>query len=142
MLACGGLRRSADQSSNGLRYDQLSSSIGAKATSGRMWTCGQDAVVPFNTILPPNSVSCHSNASNGIYGWDPMWIYDKQIRPPTSNHPGGVNVAMADGRVTFHSEEIDAGDPGIVRQSPHGPSPYGVFGALGTRAGSDVAAFE
>lgn len=33
--------------------------------------------------------------------------YDMAYARPSSNHPGGVNVAFADGRVQFISEEID-----------------------------------
>ena len=48
---------------------------------------------------------------------------------------------MGDGRVVFISENIDTGN---LAQAPpkgtdSGPSPYGVWGALGTKASGEVA---
>ena len=54
-----------------------------------------------------------------------------------SAYPGGVNVAMADGRVIFISDYVDTGDMGVTR-APSGPSPFGVWGALGTRNNGDL----
>jgi prepilin-type processing-associated H-X9-DG protein len=57
----------------------------------------------------------------------------------TSEHPGGVNVAMGDGSVRFISETIDTGNLGAVPPPPTatGPSPFGIWGALGTKAGGE-----
>ena len=50
---------------------------------------------------------------------------------------------MADGSVTFFSESIDTGDPSratLTSDELAGdvtPSPYGVWGALGTAAGEE-----
>jgi prepilin-type N-terminal cleavage/methylation domain-containing protein/prepilin-type processing-associated H-X9-DG protein len=81
----------------------------------------------FTTNLPPNNPSCiqQSDWNNGT-------------APPTSNHTGGVNAALADGSVRFIRDSINTGDltnPGL---NLSGPSPYGVWGALGTRAGGEV----
>jgi prepilin-type processing-associated H-X9-DG protein len=57
----------------------------------------------------------------------------------TSNHPGGVQVARADGSVFFASDTIDCGN--LTAASPTattGASPYGVWGALGTRNGGEA----
>ncbi len=54
-----------------------------------------------------------------------------------SQHTGGVNAAMADGSVRFISDSIDAGNQGLP-QVLSGPSPYGVWGALGSRDGGEV----
>lgn len=94
--------------------------------SGRRWANGMPIYTGFCTTLPPNSPSCDSD------GWDERDV----LIAPSSNHPGGVNVAMADGSVTFISETIDAGDPTMV-EILTGPSPYGVWGRLGTKASGE-----
>ena len=82
-------------------------------------------------MLPPNSASCGISAEN----WG--------LISASSYHPAGVNVCMADGSVRFVNESIDAGNPtATVQQSSTfgggnpqdymGPSPYGVWGAMGT----------
>ena len=66
------------------------------------------------------------------------------VLPPSSYHQGGVNVAMVDGAVRFVGEEIDAGNehvPTVYLDSPTPPgsrSPFGVWGAMGTRASSEL----
>ena len=113
--------------------------VGSTSSSkGTRWGDSRNWYGIFNTILPPNSPSCGSERNALISA--------------SSYHPGGVNVAMADGSVTFISDTIDAGDPtkfsgegmpGFTVGSPQrytGPSTYGVWGALGTRAGGEAAA--
>jgi prepilin-type N-terminal cleavage/methylation domain-containing protein/prepilin-type processing-associated H-X9-DG protein len=101
-----------------------------KTVWGNMWTDGQAERVGFNTILPPNAPSCggaNANADNTT-----------AVLPPTSGHPGGVNVAFGDGAVAFISDSIDTGNLGVVVSSTSStPSPYGVWGALGTKAGGE-----
>jgi prepilin-type N-terminal cleavage/methylation domain-containing protein/prepilin-type processing-associated H-X9-DG protein len=96
--------------------------------SGRRWAYGFPVYVGFNTVFPPNSPSCVSNTSNETCN---------VVIAPTSNHPGGVNVAMGDGSVTFTSETIESGDPTLIEVTM-GPSPYGVWGALGSKAGGEA----
>lgn len=97
---------------------------------GDRWGDGRPAFTGFQTILPPNSPSC----TNGGNTEDP----NNAIYSATSWHPGGVQVALVDGKVTFVSENIDAGN---LANAPPGrvldPSPYGVWGALGTRAAGE-----
>ena len=115
---------------NGSHYD---SSVTTKAKHGRARWDGQFERVGFNTILPPNGPSC---ANNGNTNADAIHT----LGPPTSLHTGGVQVLMADGAVRFVSENIDTGD--LTQPSPqngsNGPSPYGVWGALGTKQGGEV----
>jgi hypothetical protein len=68
----------------------------------------------------------------------------------SSFHPGGGQVTLADASVRFIPETINAinlalDDPGVdatANQNNNytGPSPYGVWGALGSRAGSESVA--
>jgi prepilin-type N-terminal cleavage/methylation domain-containing protein/prepilin-type processing-associated H-X9-DG protein len=81
----------------------------------------------FNAILPPNGPSCQIGNINTL-----------SILPPQSWHPGGVNANFADGSVRFISESIDAGNPGSP-ENLTGPSPYGVWGALASINGGEVA---
>jgi prepilin-type processing-associated H-X9-DG protein len=60
------------------------------------------------------------------------------VHSASSYHPGGVNVVMADGSARFVSQTINCGNLG-VRSPVAGRSPYGVWGALGTREGRETA---
>lgn len=98
---------------------------------GSRWTSGWTVHSHFNTILPPNAPGCAYKSHYFI----------QMIMPPTSNHPGGVNVCFADSSTRFVSETISnvSADvtPSAARPVTSGPSPYGVWGALGTRNGGE-----
>ena len=79
----------------------------------------------FATVLPPNSPSCVGDSP----GWG--------IFSASSRHPNGVNVLFADGSIHFISQTIDAGNSRAA-QVFAGPSPYGVWGALGTINGGET----
>jgi prepilin-type N-terminal cleavage/methylation domain-containing protein/prepilin-type processing-associated H-X9-DG protein len=99
---------------------------------GGSWHDGQPSYSAISTVIGPNGPAC---AEGGNFG-DQQHI----IVPPASNHTGGVNVAMADGSVQFLSDSIDTGDLTVGRAGRlTGPSPYGVFGALGTISAGEVA---
>lgn len=105
---------------------------------GYRWGDGAAFFHAVTTILPPNSALC-------LIG-DPAWQsggghYAPGIWTPTSEHTGGVNALMADGAVRFISQNIHAGDLSVTAPAPTagGPSPYGVWGALGTKSGGEVA---
>jgi len=51
----------------------------------------------------------------------------------SSNHTGGVVIAIADGSVRFITQSIDCGNYGVVPNRN-----YGVWGSLGTIAGGEV----
>lgn len=89
---------------------------------------GYPMVQGFNTVLPPNAPRCA--VDRGEWSWG--------VFPPTSFHPGGVNLCLADGSVTFVSETIDTGNLAAADVTA-GRSPYGVWGAIGSRDGGEAA---
>ena len=96
--------------------------------AGIRWTDGAPAFTGITTVLGPNKgVFSHSNwdGSDGVY-------------EPNSHHQGGVHCLMGDGAVKFISENIDTGNK-MAPEPFGGPSPYGVWGALGTKNGGEVA---
>ncbi len=83
---------------------------------GNYWFHGTEAQTMFNTVLTPNSQT---------YPWgycSSAAIGDSEFCTATSDHPGGVNVLMADGSVRF------------VKNSINQPT----WWALGTRANGEV----
>ncbi|GHT36563.1 general secretion pathway protein GspG [Planctomycetales bacterium] len=105
---------------------------------GCRWAAAQMGYSGFLTILPPNSPTCASNdTSTGT-----SWVLEQLgITTPSSNHSGGVNVGMLDGSVKFVSETVDCGSDFTVNPPVNygKKSPYGVWGAAGTVAGSESA---
>ena len=102
---------------------------------GKNWHDGQPMYIGCNTVLPPNSPSCSHDS--GPWG-DRVHL----VLPPTSGHASGVHVAVADGSVKFVADTIDAGNLGVF-QPNSGRSRYGVWGALGSKAGGEPnAQFE
>ena len=101
-----------------------------KGRAQDLWNGGWPQQNHFHTVLSPNSGSCAEGRANSVNN-------AISLITASSNHPGGVNAAMADGRVIFVSENIDTGNMAVTR-APSGPSPFGVWGALGTRASGDL----
>ncbi len=109
----------------------VSGSFTTDTAPGFRWADGAAWFAGFTTILPPNSASCANAASH----------WERGIYTPSSWHPGGVNVALADGSVRFISETVDTGDLNVDFPGANGGgmSPYGVWGALGTKSGGEVS---
>lgn len=99
---------------------------------GVNYAWGAMVVAGMTTVLPPNSIGC----TNGQSEWG-----GSHILPPDSNHPTGVNAVRADGSVSFVADNIDTGDL-TLPSVQGGMSPYGVWGALGSRNGGEVTDFD
>jgi len=112
---------------NPLNPNRFEDGTDAVNWAGR-WDHGSTSHIGFNTVLPPNSPSCgdqlNDNATNGIF-------------PPTSQHPGGVVLCYADASVSFMTETVDTGNLSAPPMDS-GFSPYGVWGAIGTRDGGET----
>ena len=102
-----------------------------KNFGGTNWVEGRVESNAFHTILAPNSGSCGSSDNQWSDSGAPLVT-------ASSNHPGGVNATFADGSVRFVTDSIDTGDLTQDKNAPRGPSPYGVWGAMGTRDGGDI----
>ncbi|HBN75754.1 MAG TPA: prepilin-type cleavage/methylation domain-containing protein [Planctomycetaceae bacterium] len=104
-----------------------------KAKHGRSLWDGQAERNGFTTILPPNSTSCSEGTNANADATN-------SILSPSSWHKGGVQCLMGDGSVRFISENIDTNGLPVDApdQASGGPSPYGVWGSLGSKSGGEV----
>jgi prepilin-type N-terminal cleavage/methylation domain-containing protein len=94
---------------------------------GQGWARGYAANALFNTVMPPNGPVCTNAYAFG------------GIQPPRSHHRGGVHVGMADGAIRFIDDNIERGTLASEKTSAGGgTSPYGVWGALGTRSDGET----
>jgi prepilin-type N-terminal cleavage/methylation domain-containing protein len=99
---------------------------------GIMVTMGWSDANGFTTLTPPNSPLCQYGSNRNDWG----------VLPPASNHTSGVNVGMMDGSVQFISDTINCdlnntdGTPKLAVAT--GPSPFGVWGALGSPGGGEA----
>jgi len=120
---------------------QSSGSVLASDTSigrGLRWADGMPVYTAVNTILPPNREIVLEADQEDTWG----------VLGASSRHQGGVHSCMGDGKVTFVNDSIDAGNPsaasvfvGSVNEDLM-ESPYGLWGALGTRAGHELKAIS
>ncbi len=106
---------------------------------GYRWADGRPLFSGCYTILPPNTEVCLAGG-DGSEGTASV----------SSRHQGGAHVLMGDGAVKFITDSIEAGTStarnvwrnGTATPAPENvpgsPSPYGLWGALGTRAVSEV----
>ncbi|MEO1525766.1 MAG: DUF1559 domain-containing protein [Planctomycetota bacterium] len=102
---------------------------------GFAWGSSLSVNTNMNTILPPNAELCAWNS----------WAGEGML-PPSSQHQGGCHILMSDGAVVFITDSIEAGNSsggtvhrfGTGVQAPGQKSPFGLWGALGTKANSET----
>lgn len=115
--------------SNGVHYG-VTTSTNVKGKFSFVWHDGQPENTAFHTVLPPNAASCtndgNTNSDSAV-----------SVLTASSEHAGGVNALMGDGRVIFVSDSIDTGNLGVAT-TIGAQSPYGVWGALGTRRSGEL----
>ncbi|OYP31724.1 DUF1559 domain-containing protein [Rhodopirellula sp. MGV] len=125
--------------SNGANCTQPNlQAAGGSRFRGFRWSDGRAMWSGMTTILPPNREICQQGGAQAAASVPGVF-------PPSSRHQGGVHILMGDGAVVFISDSIEAGNSRapMVRAGANytaigSPSPYGVWGALGTRANSEV----
>jgi prepilin-type processing-associated H-X9-DG protein len=112
----------------------LNPGVAVRNGRGDRWADGRLNYSGFQTILPPNSpsVTVDNDNSEGIFS-------------AGSRHQGGAHVLMADGAVKFITDSVESGNQNqsmVQRDGPFPPpgsqSPYGLWGALGTRAAKET----
>jgi prepilin-type N-terminal cleavage/methylation domain-containing protein len=113
------------------RVLQAGTGYTADTITGFRWADGAHFFAGFNTAVPPNGVSC-------FFGGAGHW--NDVMNAASSRHVGGTHCLMMDGAVKFVSENIDSGNQAALwpADTAGGPSPYGVWGALGTKAGGET----
>lgn len=104
---------------------------GGEINRGMKYAAGLPSYTAFTTILPPNTEVCLSQGRLGA-----------GVLSASSRHQGGAHVLMGDGAVKFITDSIEAGDSlsvvagdGLADGSA---SPFGLWGALGTRASREI----
>ncbi len=103
---------------------------------GFSWALARPLAAGFTTILAPNSEACMQAGAEG-----------RGAISTSSLHQGGTHVLMMDGAVVFLTDSVDTGDittPPVKLNrtgvsAPGAPSPFGVWGAMGTRANQEVS---
>ena len=110
---------------------------GAATGRGYRWASSMMIYSGVFTIMPPNKAICGTNNGGATV-----------MAPPSSRHQGGAHVLMGDGAVKFITDSIEAGNSSnpmvwlggtaATNNQPGAKSPYGLWGALGTRASKEV----
>ncbi|TWU25476.1 DUF1559 domain-containing protein [Novipirellula artificiosorum] len=100
---------------------------------GFRWSDSVPVYTCFTTMTAPNREVCMGGGGD----------FDTGSEPPSSRHQGGVHCLMGDGAVKFITDSIEAGNSRapVVKvgsiNPPGSKSPYGLWGALGTRASKE-----
>ncbi len=80
------------------------------------------SLVSYNHVGAPNSMNCMNAGGENSYVTSAQYLGPFSSAPATSNHPGGVNLAMADGSVRFVKDSVD----------------LKIWQAVGTRLGKEI----
>ncbi len=100
-------------------------------SQGLRWHDGDYNHSSIQTILPPNSPSCNES----LWNWG--------VSSASSYHGAGAHVVFADNNTRFIPNSVDTGN--LSALAPEGcdgarsnlPSPYGAWGAMGTKDAGD-----
>lgn len=119
--------------------------VGLRSNGGTRWLESEPMINSFSTILGPNNASCTNATGNNE---------NEGLFTASSYHTGGAHVVMFDGAVKFIPNEIDTTNrnPGAAVADYYAPgrdwggqttnwtapSPFGVWGAMGTRGGNEL----
>ena len=105
---------------------------------GRRWQDGMAHYGNFHTVRPPNS-----------YSMGRGWMDNFGFSTAASRHQGGAHVIMGDGAVRFITDSIESGNqdrtaPGCAGGANDAgmESPYGLWGALGTKNCNETKSLE
>ena len=85
---------------------------------GAAWAVGDMSCTTYNHVGGPNSLTCASMGGMMMGGPTAMVNMSVQI-PPSSEHPGGVNLLMGDGSVRFiknHDQPGRLASPGHAQR--------------------------
>jgi len=106
---------------------------------GFRWSDSVPVYTCFTAQLPPNREVCIGGGGD----------FDTGTLPPSSRHQGGCHILMGDGSVKFVTDSIEAGNSraqvvmnGNMINPAGSQSPYGLWGALGTRASKENVSMD
>jgi prepilin-type processing-associated H-X9-DG protein len=99
--------------------NRTTATIGTFGAIGGFWYEMLNGNVCYNHVMPPNTTSCAYKYNNAGTLDD---HHPQGALPPTSRHPGGVNVLFCDGSVRFVKDSVA----------------INTWWGLGTRAGGEV----
>jgi prepilin-type N-terminal cleavage/methylation domain-containing protein len=112
------------------------------STNWSAWASGLVFYHGIVTAVPPNGPSCDMNGS-------PWW--NLGLYTASSFHQGGVFAVMGDGAVRFVTDTVDAGNQsanagnnsaGTNAPIINAQSPFGVWGAMGSRCGGETVKYQ
>ena len=117
-------------------WDGSQAVVRSTAGRGYRWADVSAVFSGVNTILPPNAEICSGSNLDDLTTMATM----------SSQHNGGCHILMGDGAVIFATDSIEAGSSnvgnvwqnGTGARAPGSVSPYGLWGALGTRASKET----